>query len=567
MDSVPRGRRPAARSPVRGVPPRAQKYRATMKRCFLLVGLPLLATALMDRGCSGKLLPGGGGAYHYTLGPSDPPSLDPVHITDTVSHAVASELFDGLVAFDHALKIRPAIAGRWVISKDGRTYTFKLRPDVKFHNGRTVTAEDFRFSFEHLLNPETRSERTWILEKLLGARKFMAGKATSVRGIHVRGPHTLELTLERPFAPFLALLAYPAASVVPREAVERWGRQFSSHPIGTGPFRFREWRHDDRVVVEANRDYFQGSPYLDQIVFRVIPDAMTRFQEFKAGNLDHTDIPTGLFRVIQKDPSLTSMLAARSSLGINAIQFNLEKSPFRGNRRLRQAFNYAVDKAAIAQVILEGRVLPARSVLPPGLLGHDPKLHGYPHDKEKARRLLAEAGYEGGRGLPAVTLYYNTGLVNRKIAEFVQGTLREIGAMIALRELDWPAYLNLVDRGEAQLFRLGWLADYPDPENFLTVLFHSRNVGSKGNLSRYANPRVDALLDRADESLDTGERARLYHEAEKIILADAPWIFLHYYSTDVLIQPWVKGLREQISAMDSAPTLGMVRMRTVWLDK
>jgi peptide/nickel transport system substrate-binding protein/oligopeptide transport system substrate-binding protein len=299
----------------------------------------------------------------------------------------------------------------------------------------------------------------------------------------------------------------------------------------------------------------------------VIPDAMTRFQEFKAGNLDHTDIPTGLFRVIQKDPSLTSMLAARSSMGINAIQFNLEKSPFRGNRKLRQAFNYAVNKTAIAQVILEGRVLPARSVLPPGLLGHDPKLHGYPHDKEKARRLLAEAGYEGGRGLPAVTLYYNTGLVNRKIAEFVQGTLREIGVMIALRELDWPAYLNLVDRGEAQLFRLGWLADYPDPENFLTVLFHSRNVGSKGNLSRYANPHVDTLLDRADESLDTGERARLYHEAEKIILADAPWIFLHYYSTDVLIQPWVKGLREQISAMDSAPTLGMVRMRTVWLDK
>jgi peptide/nickel transport system substrate-binding protein/oligopeptide transport system substrate-binding protein len=173
---------------------------------------------------------------------------------------------------------------------------------VKFHNGRTVTADDFRFSFEHLLNPKTRSERTWILEKILGAGTFMAGKATGVRGIQVLGPHTLELTLERPFAPFLALLAYPAASVVPREAVERWGRQFSSHPIGTGPFRFREWRHDDRVVVEANRDYFQGSPYLDQIVFRVIPDAMTRFQEFKAGNLDHTDIPTGLFRVIQKDP-------------------------------------------------------------------------------------------------------------------------------------------------------------------------------------------------------------------------------------------------------------------------
>jgi peptide/nickel transport system substrate-binding protein/oligopeptide transport system substrate-binding protein len=527
------------------------------------VGVPLVAAVLTGAGGA----PRRGGTYHYTLGPSDPPSLDPVHITDTVSHAVASELFDGLVAFDHTLQIRPAIARRWVISENGRTYTFRLRHDVKFHNGREVTAEDFRFSFEHLLDPGTRSERTWILEKLQGARAFMAGEAPRVQGIAVRGSHTLELTLERPFAPFLALLAYPAASVVPREAVERWGRQFSSHPTGTGPFRFREWRHDDRVVLEANRDYFQGAPYLDQIVFRVIPDAMTRFQEFKAGQLEHTDVPTGLFRAIREDPSLRSRLVSRSSLGINAVQFNLERFPFRGNPKLRQAFNYAIDKTAVAQVILEGRVLPARSILPPGILGHDSTLGGYAYDKTRARRLLAEAGYEEGRGLPPLRLYYNTGLVNRKIAEFIQGALRDIGVGIELRELDWPAYLNLLDRGDAELFRLGWLADYPDPENFLTVLFHTRNVGSKGNLSRYANPRVDALLDQADASLDPDERVRLYREAERIILADAPWIFLHYYSTDVLIQPWVKGLEEQISGMDSAPTLGMVRMRSVWLDK
>ncbi len=535
-----------------------------MKRwVFFATAILLWASVLIGEGG----LPRQGGTYRYTLGPSDPPSLDPVHITDTVSHAVASELFDGLVTFDQDLKIRPAIARQWVISEGGRTYTFDLRLGVRFHNEREVTAEDFRYSFERLLDPETRSERTWILEKLRGAREFMAGKARRVTGIKVLGPHKLRLTLERPFTPFLALLAYPAASVVPREAVERWGRQFSTHPMGTGPFRFREWRHDDRVVLEANRDYFQGAPYLDKIVFRVIPDEMARFQEFKAGNLDHTDIPTGFFRMVQNDPSLSRMLVSRPSLGINAIQFNLERSPFRGNRALRQAFNYSVDKEAIAQVILEGRVVPARSVLPPGIFAHNPELQGYPHDKAKAKKLLAESGYAGGRGLPPLRLYYNTGLVNRKIAEFVQGALREVGVTLELRELDWPAYLNLVDRGDAQVFRLGWLADYPDPENFLTVLFHSRNVGSKGNLSRYVNPRVDALLDQADASLDPMERRRLYQEAEAIILEDAPWIFLHYYSTDVLIQPWVKGLREQISAMNSAPTLGMVQMRKVWLEK
>lgn len=506
-----------------------------------------------------------GGTYRYTLGPSDPPSLDPAHITDTVSHAVASELFDGLVTFDHELNIRPAIAAHWTISEDGRIYTFDLRDGVRFHNGRPVTAEDFRYSFERLLHPKTRSERTWILEKLEGTRQFMAGEVPRVPGIKVLGALKLQLTLERPFAPFLALLAYPAASVVPRETVERWGRQFSTHPMGTGPFRFREWFHDDRIVLEANPDYFQGTPYLDQIVFRVIPDDMARFQEFKAGNLEHTDVPSGFFQVIRDDPSLSGMLVSRPSLGINAIQFNVDRPPFRNNRALRQAFNYGVNKEAIAEVILEGRVSPARSVLPPGMFAHNPGLPGYPYNIQKALQLMAEAGYERGRGLPPLTLYYNTGLANRQISEFVQGALRAIGVSLELRELDWPAYLNLVDRGDAPLFRLGWLADYPDPENFLTVLFHSRNIGSKGNLSRYRNPRVDALLDRADASLDPAERVRLYREAEEVIIEDAPWIFLHYYSTDVLIQPWVRGLREQISVMDRAPTLGMVQMHKVWL--
>jgi oligopeptide transport system substrate-binding protein len=535
-----------------------------MRRWLLFaVTLVLWVSLLFGEGGAARR----GGVYRYTLGPSDPPSLDPVHITDTVSHAVASELYDGLVAFDADLNIQPAIASIWSIAEGGRVYTFNLRSGVRFHNGRTVTAEDFRYSFERLLHPETRSERTWILEKLQGAREFMDGRTPGVAGIAVLDPHTLRLTLDQPFAPFLALLAYPAARVVPREAIERWGRQFSTHPMGTGPFRFREWRHDDRVILDANPDHFQGPPYLDQIVYRVIPDEMSRFQEFRAGNLDHTDIPTGLFRTIRADARLGGMLVSRPALGINALQFNLDKPPFRDNRALRQAFNYMIDTDAIAQVILEGRVTAARSILPPGMMGYDPDAPGYRHDKAKAKRLLAAAGYEDGRGLPGLTLHYNTGLVNRKVAEFVQGSLRAFGITVEVRELDWPAYLNLVDRGDVQWFRLGWLADYPDPENFLTVLFHSRNRGSKGNLSRYANARVDALLDRADASLDSAQRQQLYREAERIILGDAPWIFLHYYSTDVLIQPWVKGLREQISAMDSAPTLGNVQMRKVWVER
>ncbi|MFQ5840570.1 MAG: ABC transporter substrate-binding protein [Candidatus Methylomirabilales bacterium] len=532
---------------------------------------PLLAT-LCVLGLSGFVLPAAeagvsAGIYRFALGPSDPPSLDPAHITDTVSHSVASEIFDGLVEFDEHLKIRPAIAQSWTISPDGRTYTFTLRKGVRFHNGREVRAEDFRYSFERLLKPETRSERTWILEKLKGARAFMAEQAKRVSGIRVLGPYRLALDLEEPFAPFLALLAYPSASVLPREEVERWGGQFATHPVGTGPFRFVSWRHDDQVVLDAFAQHFRGTPRLERILFRIIPEELVRLEEFRAGNLEHTDIPVGRYRTIQADPELKDRVITSPSFGINAIQLNLEQPPFRDNVALRHALNYAVDKAVVARVIMEGRVEPARGVLPPGMLGHNPDLPGYPYDPNRARRLLAEAGYPGGKGLAPLTLHYNKGLVNRTLCEYIQAALQEIGVRVELRAVDWAAYIQLVDSGQAQMYRLGWLADYPDPENFLTVLFHSRNVGPPGNASRYRNPRVDALLDRADRSLDPGERIRLYREAERLIVDDAPWLFLHYYSTDILLQPYVRDLKEQLTPMDSAPTLGQVRMRSVWLDR
>src|SRR5262249_15347019 len=325
------------------------------------------------------------------------------------------------------------------------------------------------------------------------------------------------------------------------------------------------WRHDDQVVVEAFRDHFRGAPYLDRIVYRVIDDDTTRFLEYRAGHLDQVDVPPGQFRAVQKDPVLAKELSVYPMLGTYSLRFTMTQPPFKDNRKLRQALNHAVDKEAIASVIMEGSVVPARGVLPPGMPGHSPELTGYPHDKAKARRLLVEAGYPDGRGLPPITLHYNTSSLHRRIAELVQAQLREYGIPIQLVSLDWAAYIKLVDDGGTQWHRMGWLADYPDPENFLTVLFHTRNIGPPGNSSRYSNPEVDRLFDEADRLPAGPARLARYRDAEKLIVEDAPWVFVYWYTSRLLQKPYVRGLEH--SPMSAAPEMHMAPMRKVWLDK
>ncbi len=504
-----------------------------------------------------------GGTYRFPLS-TDPPTLDPAQITDTTSHSVASEIFNGLVTYDETLQIAPDLAERWELSPDKRTYTFYLKKGVKFHNGRECTAHDFRYSFERVLNPATRSPRTGFIDRLKGAKAYMQGQADHVAGISVVDDYTLRLTLEKPFNLFLHLLTYASNYVVPKEITEQYGKDFTSHPVGTGPFRFVSWKHDDQLILEANPGYFQGRPYLDRIHYRILPEEVTRLEEFKAGNLEHSDIATGQFASVKNDPELSKRIVSYPILGTYSLRFNMEKAPFKGNRKLRQALNYAIDRQAIADIILEGRVIPATGVLPPTMPGYNPQLQGYRYDSQRAKTLLAEAGYPNGEGFPKIDLYFNTNDTHQKIAELVQAYLQQLGIQIGLRTLDWAAYIKLIDDGSTLFHRMGWIADYPDPENFLTVLHHSRNIGPAGNSARYSNPKVDALLDKADATDNWDERVRLYQEAERIIVDDAPWIYVYYYSANTLFQPSVKGLR--LTGMDSQMDIGLQPMRLIWLD-
>ncbi len=489
---------------------------------------------------------------------SDPPTLDPAQATDTTSSAVVRQLFDTLVELDERLEPVPALAERWTVSRDLRTYTFVLRSGVKFHNGRPLTVTDVKYSFERA----AKGKRPWVFEKIAGAPAFIKGAAREIVGIRVVDERTVELRLEKPFAPFLYLMAYDAASIVPRQETERLGAAFATRPVGTGAFRLKEWRRDDRVVLEAFKEHFRGAPAPDGVIFRIIPAEITRFNEYKAGNLDFTDIPTGHCRAAKAEPTLKGQVAIWPTLGTHAVRFNVEKPPF-NDRRVRLAVAHAIDPSAVVDGLLEGCVIPGKGILPPALPGFNPAVTRPGFDRAKARRLLAEAGFPEGRGLPPITYHFNTSDLNQRIAELLQSQLREVGITLELRRLDWAAHIKVVDEGAVMMFRQGWIADYPDPENFLTVLFHSRNVGAAGNTSRYRNPEIDRLFDEADAMPAGPARFKLYQTAEQRLLDDGVWITLYHYASRALIRPGVKGLER--SPLSTAPEF-LAPLRKVKLD-
>ncbi|MEX2147955.1 MAG: ABC transporter substrate-binding protein [Candidatus Rokuibacteriota bacterium] len=524
-----------------------------MRRAWLLAAVLAAAVATPAIGQS----PARPGGTLRAVFSADPPTLDPRDATDLTSSGVIRQIFDALLELDEHLKPVPALARSWTVGADQRLYTFVLRPGVKFHNGREMKAADVKYSFERA----ARGKRPWVFEKITGARDFIKGTARQITGVRVVDDLTVEVRLDQPFAPFLHLIAYDAASVVPSEEADK--PAFASRPVGTGAFRFVSWRRDDQVVVERFADHFRGPAHLDRVVFRIIPAEITRFNEYLAGELEYTDIPTGRCRSVQADPRLKGEVAIWPTLGTHGLRFNVERAPFT-DARVRRAVAHAVDPSIIVNRLLEGCVQPARGILPPAVPGYAPGVTRLAFDRDRARALLTEAGFPGGKGLPAVTYHFNTSDANQRIAEVLQAQLRELGIALELRRLDWAAHIKVVDAGGAPLFRQGWIADYPDPENFLTVLFHSRNAGVAGNTSRYRNPTVDRLLEEADTMASGPPRWERYAQAEQIIVDDAAWISLYHYASRALIKPYVKGLER--SAQSTAPEF-MSPLRKVWLDR
>jgi len=492
--------------------------------------------------------------YRRPLG-NEPATLDPARIGDIYGRSVAQQIFDGLVEFDQTLTITPALAQYWKASRDGLTWTFTLRKGVRFHHGREVTAEDVVFSLTRLLDPGVKSPAADLFTNIRGARRFREGRASSVSGISALDSSTVRIVLDEAQVPFVSMLAIGHAKIVPRDLVTQQGDAFGAAPIGTGPFRFERWDRRKEIVLVANATYFGGAPRLGRIVYRIFPDeqAGAMFEEFRRGRLEDSPVP------MQNYPAVLSQTPGthvkRPMFSVRFLGFNTRVKPF-VDPRVRQALIYAIDREAIVQKATRGRFVLARGILPPGTLGYNPRLRGYPHDPDRARELLDEAGYPEGRGLPALTIWATVRLDPEHPL-----IIRDLAAVGILAEFkyvtDWPQFSRMLAGGQFPLFQYAWFADVPDPDNFLFKLFHSKSLR---NYTGYANGQLDAILQRARDERDGQRRVDLYRRAEQLVIDDAVVIPFFHYTYERVFQPYVRSI--EVSGLGDP----YIPLRKIWLE-
>ncbi len=468
-----------------------------------------------------------GGVFRRTW--SDPPTLDPALVTDTTSAGLAVEIFSGLVAFNTDLELVPDIAERWDVSPDGLRYTFYLRPEAKFHDGKPITANDFKWSLDRAANPDTGSPvADTYLNDIIGVDAVLEGRATSISGVKVIDDHTLQIEIDLPKAYFLAKLTYPTAYVLDRENVESGGRSWTDSPNGSGPFKLKEYRVGERIVLERNENYYRTPANVDSILMNLAGgQAMAMYEN------DEIDIVgVGLLnlpRVLDPDGDLNKdLVVAPPDFTVSYIGFNSTMHPFKDSK-FRQALNHAINKELIAEDVLSGLVVPAYGPLPPGFPGHNESLEGLRYDPELARRLLAESDYptlsdEDKRIV--ITVPGTGGTIGLDLEVILQMWESELGVSVEIQQVEWATYLEDLQDAKFQAFAgLGWEADYPDPQDFLDILFHSE---SSTNHGLYSNSAVDAVLEEARTEPDVARRMELYREAEQMIVSDAAWVPLWY---------------------------------------
>ncbi len=524
----------------------------------LIISFQCLPSILWAQDKSRAPAPKYGGTYRRPLS-NDPSTLDPALISDMYGFTVAQQMFDGLVQYDGTLAIIPAIAQSWRGSRDGLSWTFYLRKGVKFHNGREVAADDVIYSYTRILDPKTNSKAAEVFSKVKGAKEFVEGRERTVSGFRALDRYTVQIELTEASAPFVAGLAIGYAKIVPKESVDELGPAFGSRPVGTGPFKFVYWKKDGEIVLEANQSYYGGRPFLDRLEYRIYPGAPMdkMFADFERGGLEDTYVPST--EVERAQDNRRFHFVKRPALGIRFLGINTSQGPL-ANPLVRQAFSYAIDREALVRDIHKSQYKAGQGFLPPGTYGYDPEFRPYPFDPQRARILLAKAGYPNGKGLPVFQIWSSVRPPNiEREHEVIKQYLADVGIRVEIQyNTDWPAFKTLVQEGKLPIFRWGWMADVPEPDNFLYNLFHSRG---RTNLTGYRNPQVDRLLDRARAEQTYLKRIELYRDAERLIMADAPVIPLSYYTYERLFQPYVQSV--EVSALGDP----YIPMRKIWLAK
>ncbi|PHP26601.1 ABC transporter substrate-binding protein [Limimaricola cinnabarinus] len=471
-----------------------------------------------------------GGAITITY-KDDVATLDPAIGYDWQNWSMIKSIFDGLMDYvPGTTELRPGLAESYEISEDGLTYTFKLRDGVTFHNGRAMTAEDVKYSLDRVTAPETQSPGAGFFGAIEGYDAAASGEAEELSGVKVIDDRTVEITLTRPDATFLHVMALNFASVVPQEAVEAAGGDFGKEPVGTGAFKLGEWTIGQRLVFEKFEDHWrEGVPYLDQITFEVGQEPIVALLRLQNGEVDvpGDGIPPAKFVEVMNDPAQAERVVEGGQLHTGYITLNTQIPPF-DDVKVRQAVNMAINKDRIIQII-NGRAVPANQPLPPTMPGYTEGPDGYAYDIEAARALLAEAGHEDGF---ETELYVMNTDPNPRIAQAIQQDLSQIGIDASIQSL---AQANVIAAGgeadQAPMIWSGgmaWIADFPDPSNFYgPILGCAGAVPGGWNWSWYCNEELDAMAAEADAMADPAQaEARLgkWSDVYMKVMEDAPWV-------------------------------------------
>lgn len=475
-------------------------------------------------------------------------TLDPAFAKDQSLIWPCRQLYNGLIQLDTALEVRPCIAKRWSISDDGLSYTFTLRNDVYFHKNplfgtpdstRRVTAEDFRYSFQRIVDPSVVSPGAWIF--------------SDVKAFEALDDTTFVVRLKEPFAPFLSMLGMVYCSVVPREVVEHYGKEFRSHPCGTGPFRFQYWKEGVKLVLRKNPLYFEqdeeGSPmpYLDAVAITFIVDRQTVFLEFVKGNLDFMNSLDASYKdeILTLDGQLKPKYADRIDmvstpfLNTEYLGFNMENDGILRDRRLRQALNLGFDRHKMMRYLRNNIGAPGvGGFIPKGLPGYSDC--GYDYDPERARQLLTEVKKEYGE-LPSLKLSATANYLD--LCKYIQQQLGLLGLTVEV-DVNPPAALSEhVAQGKCEWFRKSWVADYPDAENYLSLFYGPNRTPAGPNYTRFKDSRIDKIYKKIRTENDPLRRVALYREMDSLVMQKAPVIVLYYDQILHFTHKNVSGLR------------------------
>src|SRR5437773_147720 len=468
---------------------------------------------------------------------AEPVNLDPAQVTDLNSNRVGRRIVETLVTFpEEKTDVVPGLAESWTISNDGLQYTFKLRKGISFHDGTPFNAAAVKFSIERQFN---ESHPAYKLGKYPFANYFFG----NVKAVEVLSDDRVAFLLKEPRASFLAVLTAAAASVVSPTAVMRSGLDYPSRPVGTGPFKFASWDRGQRVVLEKNPSYWKFPVKVDRVIYRPIVEDQARLTELLTGTLDLiVGVPPDFVGQLESSPKIT--LLKQVGAHVWYLGINNQKKPF-DDKRVRQALNYAVNKDSIVRDVLKGTGSLSRGPVLPNTWGADAALKAYPFDPDRAKKLLAEAGYPSGFSTTLWVPESGSGMQSPvAMSTVIQSNLKAVGVNVALQTMEWGAYLAKLRTKEQDLFALSWMAGNEDPDMVMYPLLHSSQWTPNGpNRALYKNERFDDLLSQARQVTDQTKRAALYREAQKILVEDAPWIFVDHEIQIAAIAKRVQGLK------------------------